>query len=69
MEAASGLYEVPIVFKKHIRLTALWALRNLSDKGIGFQIYNFVVSNYAKVGWLNLNRPILFTKLTVSSLF
>jgi len=32
MEAASGLYEVPIVFKKHIRLTALWALRNLSDK-------------------------------------
>ena len=56
MEAASGLYEVPIVFKKHIRLTALWALRNLSDKGIDFQkneIYIFIVSNYPMANRLN----------------
>ena len=51
MEAASGLYEVPIVFKKHIRLTALWALRNLSDKGIGFQNIQFYCFELRK-SWL-----------------
>ena len=48
----------PLFSKNILGLPPYGLLEIFPIKALAFKIYNFIVSNYAKAGWLNLNRTI-----------
>ena len=52
----------PLFSKNILGLPPYGLLEIFPIKALAFKIYNFIVSNYAKAGWLNLNRTIFFSQ-------
>ena len=57
----------PLFSKNILGLPPYGLLEIFPIKALAFEIYNFIVSNYAKADGLTLNRTTRFLKWTISS--